>query len=196
MGNQDEGCAFLLPQVLNQVKDLGLDGHIQRRRGLVGDEQLRIAGQGDGNHHPLFHAAGKLVGVLVDAVSGDAHRLQHLDGLLLGVGLIQPLVVPDALGDLFPHRHDRVQRGHGVLEHHRDLAAPDILELMLPKLHKILPFECNRPLRPFGGMVRKNLHNSLCNSRLSGAGLADKPQGLAVVQVEGYSVYRPDCLSV
>ena len=47
-----------------QGQDLGLDGHIQGGGGLIGDEQLRVAGQGHGNEDPLAQAAGKLVRVL------------------------------------------------------------------------------------------------------------------------------------
>ena len=136
------------------------------------------------------------MGVLVDSVPGNADGLQHFNGFLLGFGLIQPLMVPDALRDLFPHGHNRVQRSHGVLEYHGNLAAPDVLQLMLLNLHEAFPLEGDRPLRSFGGVVREYLQNSLGNGRFPRAGLADKPQGLAVVQVEGYSVYRPDCLSV
>jgi hypothetical protein len=48
-----------------QVEDLRLDGDVERGRRLVGDQQVRLAGQRDGDHHPLLHAAGKLEGVFV-----------------------------------------------------------------------------------------------------------------------------------
>ena len=35
-------------------------------RGLVRDEQLRLAGKGHGDHHPLGHAARHLVGVRLE----------------------------------------------------------------------------------------------------------------------------------
>ena len=47
------------------LEDLGLDGHVQGRGGLVADQDLRIAGHGDGDDHPLAHAAGKLMGILL-----------------------------------------------------------------------------------------------------------------------------------
>ena len=71
-----------LLQRLHQLEDLRLDGHIQRRGRLVGDQQAGVAGQGHGDHGALAHAAGQLVRVLADALlrGGDAHLLQHLDG--------------------------------------------------------------------------------------------------------------------
>ena len=49
--------------VVEQVEDLRLDGDVESRGRLVGDEQLRLAGQGHGDHHPLAQAAGELVGI-------------------------------------------------------------------------------------------------------------------------------------
>ena len=49
-----------------QLHDLRLRRDVQRGGGLVGDQQLRIPGQRDRDHHPLAHAAGELVRVLVE----------------------------------------------------------------------------------------------------------------------------------
>ena len=43
--------------VLEQVQDLGLHGDVERRGRLVGEQQLRPAGQRQRDHHPLPHAA-------------------------------------------------------------------------------------------------------------------------------------------
>ena len=48
-------------KVLHEIKDLRLDGDIQRCRGFIGDEQRRFAGQRHGYHRKLAHPAGKLV---------------------------------------------------------------------------------------------------------------------------------------
>ena len=50
------------------LEHLGLHGHVERGGRLVGDQQLRVAGDGHGDHRPLAHAAGELVGVHVDAL--------------------------------------------------------------------------------------------------------------------------------
>ena len=56
-----------------QLQDLGLYGDIQGGGGLVGDEQFWFVDQGHGDHHALAHAAGKLVGVIVDGGGGVAN---------------------------------------------------------------------------------------------------------------------------
>ena len=41
-------------------------GDVERRRGFVGDEQLRCAGHRHRDHHPLAHAARELMRIVVD----------------------------------------------------------------------------------------------------------------------------------
>jgi hypothetical protein len=76
VGDQDHGHLAVALQRLEQVEDLRLHGDVERRRGLVGEEQLGAARQGDGDHDPLAHAARHLVGVHAQAALGlgDAHR--------------------------------------------------------------------------------------------------------------------------
>ena len=70
------------------------------------------------------------MGVLVVALAGNAHQLQHSHCPLHGLQ-------PGALGmqshhlcNLLAYRHHRVQRCHGVLEDHCDLSAPDLAVLL------------------------------------------------------------------
>ena len=60
----------------DQLEDLRLHGHVERRRRLVGDQQLRVVDQRHRDHHALAHAAGELVRVGVDAPArlGDADQ--------------------------------------------------------------------------------------------------------------------------
>ena len=51
-------------QRLQQIEDLGLDRHVERGGGLVGDQQDRVAGKCHRDRGTLAHAAGELVRVL------------------------------------------------------------------------------------------------------------------------------------
>src|SRR2546428_11976920 len=48
-------------QVTEQVQVLGLDGHVEARRGLVGDQEARLAPDCDRADDALAHPAGHLV---------------------------------------------------------------------------------------------------------------------------------------
>ena len=99
-----------LPQAVDQVEDLGLDRDVQRGGRLVGDQQLRLAGQRHGDHHPLAHAAGELVRVVVEPLRGprDADQPQHLDRARSSRLCGDALVLPNGLGDLPADGHGRV----------------------------------------------------------------------------------------
>ena len=68
---------------LHQLEHLRLDRDVERRRRLVGDQELGIAGERHGDHHALAHPAGELVRIGVDAARrvGDADELEQLQHL-------------------------------------------------------------------------------------------------------------------
>ena len=80
VGDQHHRHAEARLHVEQQVEDLRLDGDVERRGRLVGDQQLRPAGQRHGDHHALAHAAGELVRVVVHAPFrvGNLHQPQHV----------------------------------------------------------------------------------------------------------------------
>jgi hypothetical protein len=51
MADQQQRHAQARLQFLEQVEDLQLHGHVQRRGRLVGNQQFRLVGQGHGDHH-------------------------------------------------------------------------------------------------------------------------------------------------
>ena len=69
VADQDDRGAEPGAQLAEQVHDLRLGGHVQRGGRLVGDQQLRVRGERDRDHHPLAHATGELVRVLVEPPS-------------------------------------------------------------------------------------------------------------------------------
>ena len=82
VGDQQDAGVQLVLQLAQQVKDLGLHRDIQGGGRLVGDDDLRVAGDRHGDHDALALAAGELVRVLLDALARvrDADHLQQLDG--------------------------------------------------------------------------------------------------------------------
>ena len=83
VGHQHAAHLTLFAEGADELEDLILDGDVERRGRLVGDDEFRIAGEGDGNDHPLAHAAGELVRILLDAQlrARDPHRLHQIQRL-------------------------------------------------------------------------------------------------------------------
>ena len=106
-------------------------------RAVVGSSAIRTSGfVGDRHrdHHPLPHAAGELVRVVVERVAPAAaarHPGAGLDRAVARLPLADVLVRRDRLGDLAPDRLDGVERGHRILVDHRDPAASHPRHLLL-----------------------------------------------------------------
>ena len=79
--DQDHGEPALSSQPVEQAQDAGLHGHVERGRRLVGDQELRSAGEGDRDRDPLPHAAGELVREALERLLriGDAHLVEQLE---------------------------------------------------------------------------------------------------------------------
>ena len=75
VGDEDDRGAELRAQGAHQLEDLRLDGDVERGGRLVGDQQLRIAGERHGDHHPLAHPAAQLMRIVARPLLGrrDAH---------------------------------------------------------------------------------------------------------------------------
>ena len=118
-------------QVAQQLEDLRLDRHVERGRRLVGDQQLRVARERHRDHHALAHAARELVRVVVERAArprgcrrARASRSRAPQRLLAAR---RPGAARTASAICSPTGEDRVQRGHRLLEDHRDLVAADLL---------------------------------------------------------------------
>src|SRR5664279_1298047 len=190
VGDQDEAHVALRLKIGEQLHDLRLHGDVQCGGGLVGDDDLGVQRQGDGDHDALPHPARELVGEVVDpVVSGrDVDPVHQLDGMLLGILPGRATVHPKHLTDLEPHTVDRVEGGQRILEDHRDLLTAVASSCLLREGQQICPPETDRPLGDVSGRGVENAHDGLRGDRLAGAGLAQYREGLAGMQVEADAV--------
>ena len=188
VGDEGDGGAQLVPELAHQVQDLGLDGYVQGGGGLVGDEQLRPAGQGHGDHHPLAQAARELIGVAVHPFFGHGHvdHAQGFDGLLPGLLLIEALMEAKDLHELVPHGKDRIERGHGLLKDHGHPVAPDVAEVLHGHIQQALAVKLDAAGDP--GVLLGQAHDGQGRHALAAARLAHDAQGLPLVDIEGQDV--------
>lgn len=95
VGNQQNGGNFRLLQASQQIQNLGLDRDIEIGGGLIGNQQQRAAGQGNGDHDALLHAPRQVVGVEFDNLFriGNPQLADDLDGPPQGLLFETPLPV-------------------------------------------------------------------------------------------------------
>ena len=142
--DQDRGGVRLVLRLLQHLEDLSLDGHVERRRRLVGDQHGRLVRDRHRDHRALAHSTRELVRILVDPPLGirDADELEQRHRPLLDrVVLDLRMVGLDRLADLEADLQDRVQRRHRILEDHRELVAPNAAQLLLRNLEQVLALE-------------------------------------------------------
>ena len=127
-------------QIGQQLQDLCLDGHVERRGRLIRDQDVGLAGNRRGNQGTLTHAARKLVRIIVATRFRvrDADQLEQLDRARPRCRAVEALVRAQTLGDLLPDGEDGVERGHRVLEHHADSIAANALHLALAQGQQVL----------------------------------------------------------
>jgi hypothetical protein len=119
-------------QLLEQLEDLQPDGDVERGGRLVRDQQFRLAGERHRDHGALALPARELVGVAARAPLRlvHAHAAHRLDRFGPGRRAAQRRVQLERFDDLVAHGVDRVQRGHRLLEDHRDVAPAQLVELV------------------------------------------------------------------
>ncbi len=130
-------------QAAQQLEDLGLHRHVERRRRLIGDEEHRVARDRLRDHGALALATRQLVRVLVERGLRVGHLdlLEKLDRALLRSLRRHVVVRAQRLDDLEPDRVDRVERRHGLLEDHGDLVAAHLAQLAVVEAGELAPEE-------------------------------------------------------
>ena len=200
VGDEHDGGIDLILQVAQQIQYLRLDGHVQGRGRLIGDDDPGAARQGHGDHDALAHTAGQLVGeVLIHALAvGDAHHLQQLDGALLDLLLGAALVVVegDDLVQLVADAEHRVQGGHGLLENHGDRVAPQVLHDLIRRFRHVVGLiaqvQAYLALHHLALRPLQQLHQRQAGNGLTAAGLAHHAHGLADGDGEADAVHGFD----
>ena len=70
VGDEQQREAGRCLQLAQELQVARLGGDVERRGRLVGDQQPRLAGEGDGAGDALAHAAAELVRILVEPLRG------------------------------------------------------------------------------------------------------------------------------
>ena len=112
-------------QLLQQIKDALLHGHIQCGGGFIGHQQVGAAGQCHGNHDALALPARELMRIFIQPLCGlgNAYALQQLGGAGAGLGAAQAHMQAQRLCHLTANAVHGVQGAHWFLKHHGHAVA-------------------------------------------------------------------------
>ena len=185
MGDYQNTHAGFALQFLQQRQNLGLNGHVQRGRGFIRDQQIGLQRQRHRDHQPLPLPARELMRIF-------AHR-----GFRIGDP--HPAQQPQRLGPRLPARHamrghrlddlpadgiDRVQMAQRILKDHRDLVPVDAVARGRAQLKQVAALEDDLAA---GDLARRHVdqvHDRRGRHRLARSAFAKDRQRLAPVQIE------------
>ena len=186
MGNQDDGDTETLGNVLQQFEYLRLNGDVERRCWFVGDDQLRLARQTNGDHRALAHAAGKLMRVLGQTLLrfGYADQTEQLDRARIRLFPVHLKMRDHRFGQLIADRQNRVQASHRFLENHRYVPAPQGSHLRFRQLRNIAAVEHYPRGRYPCRLARQQPHQRQGRDRFAAARFTDDCQKFAAAHLK------------
>jgi hypothetical protein len=192
VGDEDHREAGLALDVLQEAQVLRLDRHVEGGRRLVGDQQARLARDGDGAGNALADPAAHLVRVGVHAPLGiaDPHLVQELDDAPVERAAAEPTVERQRLRDLIAHGQRRVERGHRVLQDHRDARPAQFAHLRAALREQILALEQDLPPDDAPARLRHQPQDRQTRHRLPRPRLPDDPERLPATHGEARPVDR------
>ena len=123
--------------------------------------------------------------------SGDGMpaRFEQRDRLLARLRLGEAAVAHQHLDDLLADGVARIERGHRLLEDHREAVAAQVAQLAVRQIEQPDAVEGHRAGH-FGGRLRQQAHHGQRGHALAAAGLADEPERRAAREREIDAVDR------
>ena len=168
------------------IQHLGLDGHVQRRGWLVGNQHIRIVRHGDCDHGALAHAAGKFIRVPLKLAIriGNSNKAQQFESAVANLRLRHRRVVQtNRLGNLHANSQHRIERRHRVLKDHRHRLAADLAHLLERETGEAAAAK-DHFARRHSHRMRQQTHHGEHGQALARAGFADDAKHLVRKHVE------------
>ena len=139
---------FLLERP-QQGDDMGLHGDVQRGRGFIEDDELRLESERPGDGHALALAAGHMVRVAAGEILRQIDEAEQLPRLSRYVPGADQSEIQKGLAEDVLDAELRVERGGRVLKDHLD-RAPVLAERLAGEAGHVLPAEEDAPC---GGLL-------------------------------------------
>jgi hypothetical protein len=194
MCNENEGHACLVPKLLEQIHDLSLYGNIKSRGGFIGDQQIWFKCDGHGNHHPLTHPAGKLMGVVsgTSVCFGNAHPFQQIDGTAFCFRSFHLAMDSKHFSNLPSNGKYRIERCEGILKNHGDFFPRETLPLVSVHIPKIVSFKPYSSCFDHCRRAGQKLHHCHRGNGFPGTAFAHNGEGLTSTHRITDTVYGLD----
>ena len=167
MADQYHRHPQLTLHLLNQLQNLRLNGHVQRRGRFVGNKKVRLGDEGHCDHDPLPHASGEFVRVHFQAMFrlGNTGFIQHGQRAIRGGGARDLFMDHQWL----PNAQEWIERRHRVLENHGNSPAPNAVKFAAGTRQQIDTAEKGAPAFDASRRLRHQAHDGITSHGFAGA---------------------------
>ncbi len=111
----------------------------------------------------------------------DLDLIEQLERGGVGLGASHVAVIMQHLGDLKADGEHGIERGHRLLEDHRDAVAADLAHLLVGQVDEIASGEADMARRDAAVGLRHETHDRQCGDALAAPRLADDCQRLVAL---------------
>jgi hypothetical protein len=201
VGNENDGGVDTALQIKHELEYLGLNGHIQRRGGLIRNEEFWFADEGHGDHHSLAQPSRKLMRITAAAGGGlrDPHQIKHVDYRIPALPGIHGGMKLQHLPHLLQHCMYGVEGCHGLLKDHGEFLSPEGAHLPGGFTGKIGTLKKDLSLHDTPRRGDKPHDREGCHA-LAAAGFSHQPCHLSPGDIKGDPVHRrnhsPTCIEM
>ncbi|MNY09290.1 hypothetical protein D3C86_1422000 [compost metagenome] len=191
MGDHQERHIFFGNQLVDEIENFILRGDVERRAGLIRDEELRLMQQRKPDQHALAHAARKLgrIGIHDPLGIGKLHAAQNRRdaSTALCLGRVDAVTLVGKAHDIIEMRADleyRIEGRQRVLHDQRKRRSLE--RFALPSRHgKHIPAIDDDGAGRDCGILRQGADDRLGGDRLARSGFTDQRHALAGGNREG-----------
>src|SRR5215211_2774716 len=124
------------------------------------------------------------VGPIAQLRTRDADLPEQPQHLVAGLAPVETLVAANGLADLLSSGEERIEKGHRILEDHRDSATAQVFHLPLGQSRQIQVVEENATGDELAGWHGHQLHDRARGNTLPRTGLTDEAEHLATTNLE------------
>ncbi len=186
MADEEHGHAEFRLQVGQEVDDLGLDRHVERRDRLVADDEVRPRRKRPGQHGALALPARELVRIARGVIGAEADGREQFGHPLHPLRRRAKAMDVERLADLLADGQAPVERGERILEDHLHAGAgAPSGRLMRQRQRRAV--EGDRT-----GIRGLEADQETARGRLAAARLADQAEGFAATDRQRDAVDRMD----
>ena len=171
-----------------QIENLRLDGHIERRGRLVGHEQFRFGRQRQRDHHPLLHAAGHFVRIISQARfrRGNPHQFQQADDFRVR-GSLGPVQLERFL-DLPAHPKHGVEGRARFLKNITDDPASQLPQIAFGRLQHIDAVQQDFAAFVMGGRAGQQSRDGEGRHAFPGTAFPDQAKRFPGLKGKGHAI--------